>query len=159
LQPQLKWPNDVLIRQRKVCGVLCEKRGDSVLVGIGLNCNQREFPAEFADQATSLQNELSLRGQTGLQTESGTDTTVDVEHMMTAVLEQIGRTYGLRNWASEIEQRHVGWGREVTFLLTTEQTERFRGRIQGISPNGSLRVRLSRTGELREIYSGELDIQ
>jgi BirA family transcriptional regulator, biotin operon repressor / biotin---[acetyl-CoA-carboxylase] ligase len=55
--PQIKWPNDVLLRGRKLCGILVDTIGrDPVahLVGIGINVNRSDFPDMLADQATSL---------------------------------------------------------------------------------------------------------
>jgi BirA family biotin operon repressor/biotin-[acetyl-CoA-carboxylase] ligase len=57
VQPDLKWPNDVLIGGKKVCGILTEMNAEAtrvryVVVGIGINVNQRNFPKEL--QATSL---------------------------------------------------------------------------------------------------------
>ena len=64
LKTQLKWPNDVLIRGKKVCGILIENelRGDRVawaVIGIGINVNisMKDFP-EIAAAATSLRDEL-----------------------------------------------------------------------------------------------------
>ena len=55
----LKWPNDVLIYGKKVCGILTEMNAEvtrvrHVVVGIGINVNQSTFPKELEDQATSL---------------------------------------------------------------------------------------------------------
>lgn len=55
----LKWPNDVLIEGRKVCGILTEMNAEVtrvryVVVGIGINVNQATFPEELEDGATSL---------------------------------------------------------------------------------------------------------
>ncbi|MDR9416405.1 MAG: biotin--[acetyl-CoA-carboxylase] ligase [Gracilimonas sp.] len=59
----LKWPNDVLIDDKKVCGILTEtvfigNKLNRVVVGIGLNVHQQEFPGELSETATSLQNEI-----------------------------------------------------------------------------------------------------
>ena len=56
LSAQIKWPNDVLVNRRKVAGVLAEKRGDAVVVGIGLNVNQTrdELPQETTIPPASL---------------------------------------------------------------------------------------------------------
>ncbi len=56
---EIKWPNDVLIRRKKVSGVLVETSAqagtvDYVVVGIGLNVNQVRFPDDLAERATSL---------------------------------------------------------------------------------------------------------
>ena len=50
----VKWPNDVLVGGKKICGILCERNGDAVIAGVGLNVNQIDFPAEIAVRATSL---------------------------------------------------------------------------------------------------------
>ena len=51
---RLKWPNDVLAGGRKLAGVLCERNGDSAIVGVGVNVRQTSFAPEIADRATSL---------------------------------------------------------------------------------------------------------
>ena len=51
---KLKWPNDVLVGGKKIAGILCERHGDNVIVGIGVNVGQTEFDKEIADRATSL---------------------------------------------------------------------------------------------------------
>jgi BirA family biotin operon repressor/biotin-[acetyl-CoA-carboxylase] ligase len=55
----LKWPNDVLIGGKKVCGILTEMNAEAtrvryVVVGIGINVNQASFPKEIEGNATSL---------------------------------------------------------------------------------------------------------
>ena len=59
IQSQIKWPNDVLIGGKKICGILSEMQADMdhvawLVVGIGVNINQNAFPPELADIATSL---------------------------------------------------------------------------------------------------------
>jgi BirA family biotin operon repressor/biotin-[acetyl-CoA-carboxylase] ligase len=56
---RLKWPNDVLVSDRKLAGVLCEAavsagRTSFVVVGMGLNVHAKTFPADLAQGATSL---------------------------------------------------------------------------------------------------------
>jgi len=65
LLPQIKWPNDILIKGRKVAGILNEAVTDMdgieyIVTGIGINVNIRadEFPEDFRAPATSLQQEL-----------------------------------------------------------------------------------------------------
>ena len=55
----LKWPNDLLIGEKKFCGILTEMNAEvtrvrHIVVGIGINVNQHSFPTELAAQATSL---------------------------------------------------------------------------------------------------------
>jgi len=61
---RIRWPNDVMIEGKKVCGVLPEAvshadgRVNYVLLGIGINVHQREFPPELRDTATSFNASL-----------------------------------------------------------------------------------------------------
>lgn len=73
LAPRLKWPNDVLVRGRKIAGILLESRmpaagaggavaGGVIAVGIGVNLAQRAFPAALAMRATSVALETGRGG-------------------------------------------------------------------------------------------------
>jgi BirA family transcriptional regulator, biotin operon repressor / biotin---[acetyl-CoA-carboxylase] ligase len=58
----LKWPNDVLVGGKKVCGILTEMNAEPtrvryIVAGIGINVNQTSFPGELKDIATSLRLE------------------------------------------------------------------------------------------------------
>ena len=82
---RIRWPNDLLVDGRKVCGILAEASSDSagrlhhVILGIGVNLAQTAFPEALADRATSL------RLVTGRAPEA------DV--VLAAVLEQLARYY------------------------------------------------------------------
>lgn len=54
LAPRLKWPNDVRLGGRKVAGMIAHTAGEALVLGLGLNVNQRTFPPEIAETATSL---------------------------------------------------------------------------------------------------------
>lgn len=63
LRAAIKWPNDVLINERKVSGVLVETRSvghatNAVVLGAGINLHSRDLPAEIAESATSIAQEL-----------------------------------------------------------------------------------------------------
>ncbi len=63
LEVDLKWPNDLLIRGKKVGGILTEMYAEPnqirfVIVGLGLNVNQEKFPGELGNGATSLRAEF-----------------------------------------------------------------------------------------------------
>jgi len=63
LNAQVKWPNDVLIDDRKVCGILTEtitnKNNNYTLIGIGVNINQSKFPKSIIKKSTSLKIETN----------------------------------------------------------------------------------------------------
>lgn len=50
----LRWPNDVLLSERKVAGILAQTEGEVVIVGIGINVSQRSFPDDLDTSATSI---------------------------------------------------------------------------------------------------------
>jgi BirA family biotin operon repressor/biotin-[acetyl-CoA-carboxylase] ligase len=49
----IKWPNDVLVGDRKLAGILAEREGDALVVGLGVNVNWDAFPPELAETATA----------------------------------------------------------------------------------------------------------
>ncbi len=56
-ETRIKWPNDLLLHGRKLCGILIDSHGqppDTHLVGIGMNINRSAFPPELVEQSTSL---------------------------------------------------------------------------------------------------------
>lgn len=63
LRPELRWPNDLLLGEKKFCGILAEMNAEPtrvryVALGIGMNVNHLEFPKELRNQATSLLREM-----------------------------------------------------------------------------------------------------
>src|SRR5215469_7565697 len=59
VNPDLKWPNDLLIDRKKFCGILTEMNAEAtrvryLVIGVGINVNQTRFPEELRDVATSL---------------------------------------------------------------------------------------------------------
>jgi BirA family biotin operon repressor/biotin-[acetyl-CoA-carboxylase] ligase len=53
----LRWPNDVMLSDRKLAGILVQAAGDALIAGIGVNVNQETFPLDLAGIATSLRRE------------------------------------------------------------------------------------------------------
>lgn len=59
VEGQIKWPNDLVVKGKKICGILTEMSAELdcihyVIIGTGINVGQKEFPPELADRATSL---------------------------------------------------------------------------------------------------------
>ncbi len=148
----IKWPNDILIRGRKVCGILTEMRtfeGRRVLiVGIGLNVNIRrnDFDPDHRDTATSLREE------------TGRDHSR--EDLVFSLCERFERWYEtyLREGFSPIRE---GWltrsrmaGKPVRILFGKEILE---GTMAGIDRDGALLLGDER-GEVRRILAGDATI-
>ena len=145
LQALLKWPNDVLVGGRKLAGILCERFGDSVIAGVGVNVGEREFPSDIADRATSLS--LLLPGAVPA-----------VDEVRDAVLERLAanlpawRGRGLAAHLPRLAARDCLAGREIAVLRTDGDAEPARGACGGIAEDGSLIV----AGE--RIYAGEAHV-
>ena len=54
LTAAIKWPNDILVNEYKLAGILCELSGDTAVVGIGINVNTTGFPKDLRRPASSL---------------------------------------------------------------------------------------------------------
>lgn len=66
LPAQIKWPNDVVVDGRKICGILTEMSTEMesihyIVTGIGINVNQHDFPEEIMATATSLRIEAARK--------------------------------------------------------------------------------------------------
>ena len=59
---RVKWPNDIILNGKKVAGILLESKqteyGKVFILGVGINCHQKDFPAELASTATSIDIEM-----------------------------------------------------------------------------------------------------
>ena len=51
---QIKWPNDIVAENKKLCGILCERVNEYTVIGVGVNVNNKSFHPEIAHKATSL---------------------------------------------------------------------------------------------------------
>lgn len=146
-QVRLKWPNDVLANGRKLAGILCERQGDRVIAGIGINVGQTTFDPEIAGKATSL---LVLIGSSGV--------CPPVDEVREAVLDQIGALYelwlreGFRSVYPQIVALDCLRGQTLSVLQTDDDVEPVSGLCGGIQPDGSLAV------GGRPIYAGEAHI-
>jgi len=62
IELKIKWPNDILMNGKKICGILCEKIGESLICGIGINSNVlMEALVKYNPMATSLVEETGKR--------------------------------------------------------------------------------------------------
>ena len=144
----LKWPNDVLVGERKLGGILAERAGTAVVVGIGINVWQAraDLPPDAAATSLALAAGAGVAGQavdargTGLR-----------ERLLAGLLDELGRWYeswrdqaspgdadacGLRH---EYVRRCATIGREVT--VTMPGTEGVTGTATGVDRAGRLEVR------------------
>ena len=149
---KLKWPNDVLVDNKKLAGILCERNGDNVIVGIGVNVGQTEFDKEIADRATSLRRLIE-------QSEQSSNRTIRIARVRNAVLGQLGKWYGIwreKGFAAvypEIAAVDFLKGREIAVRQTDGDSAPVVGISNGIMPDGSLDVGGA------PVYAGEAHVE
>jgi BirA family biotin operon repressor/biotin-[acetyl-CoA-carboxylase] ligase len=144
---QVKWPNDVLADNRKIAGILAESqlagaRISSVIVGIGINVTQREFPAPIREIATSLA-QLSARDK------SRELLLASVLCELEAELERL-TSGGLGAVADALAAHDALLGRRL-------RVDAREGRGAGIDPSGRLRLR-ALDGAEQLIASGHVEL-
>lgn len=135
LHPFIKWPNDIVVRGKKVCGILTEMALSGtevgyIVVGIGINVYAGDFPMEFAGHATSIEAEAGYG--------------ISRERMAEMVLVQFEKYYALfmetqdMSLLMEDYQRLLAnKGRRVTVL---EPGGTYDGTARGITETGELIV-------------------
>lgn len=139
---EVKWPNDVWVDRKKICGVLVEAEDDFVLIGIGLNVNVREFPSELTDPATSLFLE---KGEM-----------VGREEVLLMILRRLERRVAQvdRDFPallSALRARCALTGHEIVLDLPTGKIA---GTMRGIGEGGELILETEK-GEMRTILQAE----
>jgi BirA family biotin operon repressor/biotin-[acetyl-CoA-carboxylase] ligase len=154
LRTEVKWPNDVLINAKKVCGILTEAntRGnitDFVVVGIGINANIELYslPKQVGENATSLKYELKRE--------------IDREQFLRVLLEKMEQYY-VTLTERKFKPILRKWKSLCSFLGSYVEVISWKEKIVGLAidvdENGALIIRL-RNGTLRKVLSGDVSLK
>ncbi len=153
LKAGIKWPNDVVLNGKKICGILTEMNMETdyiqhVVIGVGINVNLDEMPEEISQTATSI-----LR-------ESG-EKTARAE-LLQEVLARFEENYGMYEKESDLsymlEEYNsylVNVGKQVKVL---DPKGEFEGIARGINASGELLIETP-DGKVAEIYAGEVSVR
>jgi BirA family transcriptional regulator, biotin operon repressor / biotin---[acetyl-CoA-carboxylase] ligase len=152
LEPDLRWPNDLLFGPRKFCGILTELNAEvtrvrHAVVGIGINVHQPQFPPELRPIATSLLIETSRNWPR--------------QDLLLALLQSLdGELAALTGPVSDIRaatqnirlrlERNSSWIRNKR--VRVDEGDGFSGITEGLDPRGFLQVRTP--DGLRTVLSG-----
>lgn len=151
LSATCKWPNDVMINGKKVCGMLLESSVDSssirkVILGIGVNVNQEDFPDELKYKATSLKNESGIE--------------VERIRLLQTLLEELENRYEqlskfpsqqlLHDW----KMKALLFGKKITVL---ESEYSFQATAIDVAEDGSLIIQ-TEDGEKKNIFAGDVSL-
>ena len=133
---RLKWPNDVLVGERKLAGVLCELRrapgsGEAVVIGVGLNVlhGRADFPEALGDHATSL----ALEGSSATVEDAAAEFLVRLEPIWNE-LQEGDRAAVLAAWSRECDH----WGQWLHVRTPSGDVE---GHALRLDPDGGLVLR------------------
>ena len=148
----IKWPNDVVVSHKKICGILTEMgvrdgKIDYAVIGVGINVNIREFPEEMADKATSLYLESGRkfdRSQIpGLVMEAFEE-----------YYEKFAATCDLSGLKEEYESILANYNQPVRVLAK----EPYEGVARGITDGGELLVEKT-DGTIVAVSAGEVSVR
>ena len=146
----IKWPNDLLSGERKICGILAEAietpAGRAVILGIGINLTQNAFPPELVDVATSVME--------------ATDREPERETILASLLRALSRWYSLLNEPAGNEKIVGAWANRSTYatgklVQVSNGDELWQGTTAGVEPDGALRLRMA-SGEIKLVRAGDV---
>jgi len=152
----IKWPNDILINGKKVCGILTElsaeaEKVDWVIIGIGLNVNHSEsdFPDDIRSLATSLR--MNVNNETLLdRSVIAADIIDEMEKVYRCFIER-GLAWVVREW----KKYNITLGKRIKII--NQQGEANAEAID-VTEEGRLIVK-DENGKEHELYSGEISIR
>ena len=150
--PQIKWPNDVLINQKKTAGILTEMQAEQdqiqyIVIGMGININQtiQDIPEELRDRATSLyivtEQERSIK---------------DVIQQILQTFEPAYDNY-LANGFATARKKWGSFGFKIGQAIKINTLKKsWTAKFKGIAEDGALLIE-NTNGESQKLYSAEID--
>jgi BirA family biotin operon repressor/biotin-[acetyl-CoA-carboxylase] ligase len=153
VQTDIKWPNDLLSGERKICGILAEAIDTparrAVIVGIGINLTRDAFPGELADVATSVSQ------ASGRQPER--------ESILAALLRALSRWYSLLQEPAGREKIVAAWSNRSSYatgkpVQVSNGDEMWQGTTCGVEHDGALRLSTA-SGEIRLVRAGDVSVR
>jgi BirA family biotin operon repressor/biotin-[acetyl-CoA-carboxylase] ligase len=152
VQTDIKWPNDLLANERKICGILAEAietpTGRAVVLGIGINLTNQAFPPELINAATSVANESGRSPER--------------ESILAALLNALARWYSLLQEPEGAEKIVAAWSSRSSYasgklVQVTNGDETLQGLTRGIENDGALQletaqgIQLIRAGDVTSV--------
>ena len=152
VKPQIKWPNDIVLNGKKICGILTEmcfvQEHYAVIIGAGINVNTEYFPEEIETIAGSLKRETGR--------EYSRETLIAASMKAFEVYyEMYTKTQDLSLLKEHYENLLINRNREVQVL---DPKGTYNGVAKGITKEGNLVVECL-DGTVHEIYSGEVSVR
>ena len=149
---QIKWPNDLIINRKKVCGILAElilegSQIQGAILGVGINLLQETFEEELKTKATSLYLETGQVPDVAAFKEA-------LEHYWMEYYEKYRENKTLEFLREEYQKRLVNLGQTVRVL---DPQGEYEGIARGITKEGYLIV--DTEGQIQHVSSGEVSVR
>ena len=150
LPTDIKWPNDILANERKLCGILVETvetvNGSAAIVGIGINLTSEALPKDLRSTATSI--------------EEITNGKPDAEEVLIELLKAIAERYDVLQSAGGCEHTLREWCANSSFAFDRQVRvslggDSFIGNTRGLERDGGLRVE-SADGKIKIVRAGDV---
>jgi len=155
LYTKIKWPNDIVLNGKKLCGILTEMSAEIdeinyLIIGIGVNVNieLEDFPKELQAIATSIKIE---KGDEVIRKELAAAIINNFERYYKCFI----KTGSIKDYINEYKERSAILGKEVR---VTSSTLEIQGTVVDISEDGQLQLELQ-DGTIKEIISGEVSVR
>ena len=149
----IKWPNDIVINGRKVCGILTEMHVEKgriryVLIGVGINVVLQEFSPTLKEKATSLEQEAGRK--------------VSSKELLSRIMQDFEADYAgfcdcgnLQKLRQEYQDMLINCNAQVRVL---DPKGEYEGTALGITETGELLVK-TLDGRIEEVYAGEVSVR
>jgi BirA family biotin operon repressor/biotin-[acetyl-CoA-carboxylase] ligase len=150
LKTDIKWPNDILVDDKKLCGILGETvetaLGRALVLGIGINLTGQVFPAELKDTATSV--------------DAATGEILKRDVVLQALIRALQGRYEILHSPHGAENIIREWSERSSYasgkrVRVSNGDEELEGTTDGLDPDGALRVETD-TGEIRMVRAGDV---
>ena len=153
LSSKIKWPNDIVVNNKKVTGILTEMiiNGSNkpyVIIGTGINVNIEEFPDEIKDMASSLKIESGKE-------QNREEIVAETLNLFEKYFKEFLKTEDFSLMKCEYESLLVNRDKEVRVL---GEKEPYRAVALGIDNEGELLVRRE-DGTIEKVYAGEVTVR
>lgn len=148
LNPLVKWPNDIIINDRKIAGILLEavtiEKIDCVIIGVGINTNSKIFSDDLVFKANSISNIIGEE--------------VDNNKLLDNILNQFEKDYNdyindKSDYHKNILQNFYLMNKEITFKI---QDKKFNSIVLGMNDNNELIVQID--DQIFYLNSGEVTL-
>lgn len=153
LSPKIKWPNDIVINQKKICGILTEMSAEMekvnyIVLGIGINVNNNCFPEDISNMASSLSIE-------GKKEYNRKELVNEILIKLEKYYEVFINKHSIEDLLEEYKSYCLTLGKEVKII---HKNEEFFGKAVDLSEEGELIVE-KENGQVITVFSGEVSVR